>query len=409
LARASDGKSLFEHSYHYESGPGWFIDWTRNGALESVAQTGYDFIASQIAEDIFEPAAQPPILIGPGQKRSQASSVRSLAYSAGRLSVSLRVAHHERPDEAKRLAIESTRVRSRIGFVRHRAGAPGHGGPHMLTRPARRRALIQNASGLRFVSFVPGETNSLEIHTSKTEERLRSPQPPLEPRSNSGDMYDTEWAMDGLENDRNAVVQGIASLAAVPLGLWEQTVGLVRKHSRERLERFSKSLNAVTTQQRFEGALADEVANCLESKVAEPIRRTEEPMKFAFTKMVKIDGEESAPAVAAPPCATALEIQVLSTKLVGKHRNSSSRAMWVEVQVTVFRTSDGQEIYSRPIQYKSSEKRLKDWAASDARLFRQELEACSRRTAQALVSDLMARGFVTPLAKTNSAVLEQRN
>ena len=83
--------------------------------------------------------------------------------------------------------------------------------------------------------------------------------------------------------------------------------------------------------------------------------------------------------------------------------------MLVEVQATIFRTSDGQELYSRPIRYLSSAKRLKDWAASDALLFRRELEACSRRAAQALVSDLVTRGFVTLLTNSNTTILDQRN
>ena len=98
-----------------------------------------------------------------------------------------------------------------------------------------------------------------------------------------------------------------------------------------------------------------------------------------------------------------MEIQVLSTRLVGKHSNSSSRAVLVDIKVTVYRTSDGQEIYSRPIQYRSSAKRLKQWAASDARLFHQELDECSRRTAQALANDLITRGFVTPLRDSDPA------
>ena len=66
----------------------------------------------------------------------------------------------------------------------------------------------------------------MEIHTGKTDERLRSPKPGAETGSASGTMSDTKWSLDGLEEDRNAVVQGVSCLAAVPMGLWEQTAGV---------------------------------------------------------------------------------------------------------------------------------------------------------------------------------------
>ena len=41
--------------------------------------------------------------------------------------------------------------------------------------------------------------------------------------------------MDGLENDRNAVVQGVSAVAAVPMGLWEQTFGAFHQHQIEKI------------------------------------------------------------------------------------------------------------------------------------------------------------------------------
>ncbi len=343
LTRVSDGRVLLERKYHYESGPDLFIDWTRPGGLEAVAETGYQELASQIAEDIFQPGSQPPILIGPEKIQSRATLIR----------------------------VFSTR----------------------------------SAFALHFVSLVQEEVGSMEVHTGRFDDRLGSPKPAPEIGSSSGDMSDTKWSMDGLEEDRNAVVQGLSCLAAVPLGLWEQTVGVFHKHSRERKEAYTKVLNTASTHQHFETDLADEVTRRLRAKSADSVRRTEEPMRFSFAASPSLTETPRPGAVVASK--TALEIQVLSTRLVGKHSNSSSRAVVVEIQATVFRTSDGQELYSRPIRYRSAEKRLKDWAASDARLFRQELATCSRRTAQALVSDLLTRGLVTPRQNPNSGVPDQ--
>jgi hypothetical protein len=197
-----------------------------------------------------------------------------------------------------------------------------------------------------------------------------------------------------LENDRNAVVQFMVCLAAVPLGLWEQTLGAVRQHSLDETEKLTHALDAIPGQRHFATELADEVARRLRSQVVNRVRRPEEPVEVPLTFL----GEAQATGSAGPWTSSAsplvLHLQLVNAKLIGKHRKSRSRALCVELQATLIRTSDGQELYSRPILYRSSLKRLKDWAASDARLFRQELDACSRQTGQAVTQELIERGFV---------------
>jgi hypothetical protein len=405
FVRSSDGKVLLERSYHYESGPGLFFDWTRNGGLEGVVETGYRVLAEQIAEDVFEPAAAPPILIGPEPKSARAPCVRISKFdsrlircsqwsSGGNQGVRWEARDKILGRPAVHLAYRYE-MWNGVGNWRRRLRAQVGAG-HLMDN-----------NSLQFASVLQEETGSMEVHTGKTDERLRAPKPGPETGSDSGLMSDTKWTMDGLEEDRNAVVQGVSCLAAVPMGLWEQTGGLIRKRSQERMDKFANTLRTATTQAHFEGDLADEVARCLQSRVVDPVRRTDEPLRLSFTSEGEASGRQPTEIRTSAPCKTALEIQVLNTKLLGKHRNSRSRAVYVEIQATVFRTSDGQELYSRPIRYQSSEKALKDWAASDAKLFRQELDACSRRTAQALASDLIAHGFATPLQGTNSAVLNR--
>jgi hypothetical protein len=410
LVRAADGRVMLERSYHYESGAALFVDWTRNRGVEDVAQTGYQVLAGQIAAEIFEPASLAPMLIGPGQKSSRASRVQMLGRAADLAPRRRRSTHDEVRTDYERWPVEmgppqvlirTAYVRSLSHLAENERRRLGRQDPRLFSMP--------RASPLRFVSLLQEELGSVEVHTGKMDERIRSPKPGPELGSASGGPSDTKWAVDGLEEDRNAVVQGISCLAAVPMGLWEQTVGVIQNHSRDKLMEFSRALNAVTTPQHLEADLADEVARSLQSKVVDPVVRTEEPMRFGLSSQAETGTRGTALTSAPVKSKTALEIQVLSTRLVGKHRNSKSRAVLVEVQATIFRISDGQELYSRPIRYLSSEKRLKDWAASDALLFRRELEACSRRTAQALVSDVVARGFVTPLTNSNSPILDPRN
>lgn len=253
------------------------------------------------------------------------------------------------------------------------------------------------------------ETNAMEIHTGKTDERIRAPKPGPDSGSGSGTMSDTKWSLDGLEEDRNAIVQGLSCLAAVPMGLWEQSVGLIGKRSRDKTDQFVRALNAVTTREHFEENMADEVARRLQSQVVDSVRRTDEPLRFALSNQPDAGGAGTTQADALAKTKTALEIQVLTTRLVGKHPNSRSRAVLVEIQATVYRTSDGQELYSRPIRYLSSQKRLKDWAASDGKLFRQELNACSQQTAQALAKELIGRGFVNRAQNPSPASVDRLN
>jgi hypothetical protein len=326
LLRRSDGAVLLDRPYQYTSGPALFIDWARYDGLEGVAQTAYQSLAERIAEDIFQPAAEPPLLIGPGYKHSGALSVRPW---------------------------------------------------------------------IQFVSLVQDNVASVEVYAG----RAAQPMPFEVPGSDSGEssevQSDTEWALDGLENDRNSVVQLVSCLAAVPMGIWEQTAGAVLKTSRNRTEKLVQALDTVPDRRHFQSDLADEVARRLRSQVINPVRRPEEALRFALATPFETSGAASAQPPASPNSNLALQIQVVNAQLVGKRGSSRSRALCVEIHATIIRSSDGQELYSRPFRYRSSPKRLKDWAASDARLFRQELGACSRQAAEVLTVELIRRGFVT--------------
>jgi len=188
----------------------------------------------------------------------------------------------------------------------------------------------------------------------------------------------------------------VSCLAAVPMGIWEQTVGAVRKHSREKSDNLAAVLSKIAGQGHLERDLADATARCLESQALDPVIRTGAPLEFAASGTRKANEADTAQPSTVSRCKTALGIQVITAELAGKRHNSSSRALSVEVHVTVCRTSDGQEIYSCPIRYRSASRKLEDWSASGAKLFRQELQDCSRQTAQALAQELLRRGLATP-------------
>jgi hypothetical protein len=407
LIRTTDGSVLLDRSYQYESGSALFIDWAQKGGLEAVAQTAYSSLAEQIADNIFRPISAPPILLGPGEKHSHAPppSPSSPAFSPTlsaphpRARFENRIRCGSRPEEAlidvKTLG-NQCRLTSPATISKHALRYCRRELPQTGERRVKEPGSTENPA-FQPVSLGQGATVSIEIHTSRTNLPffLRKPGTgPVEPSESSGTKSDTEQAMDGLVNDRNSVVQVLSCLAAVPLGIWEQTAGALRKGPREQTDKLATVLNEVANRKHFEQDLADELARCLRSEGRDPITSPEERIGFSVPTTRESGGAEPEKPSTLVKATTALELQVLNTELVGKRRNSRSRAVLVEMRVTITRTSDGQEIFTCPIRYRSLSRPLKEWAASDARLFRQELDACSRETARALANELIAHELV---------------
>ena len=93
---------------------------------------------------------------------------------------------------------------------------------------------------------------------------------------------------------------------------------------------------------------------------------------------------------------TALEIQVLSASLRGKEGINPRLALCVQAQATLWRVSDGRPLGCFPVHYRSTERKFVDWAAHDARRFRQELEQCYRALGRALVDQIVPPGLLVP-------------
>ncbi len=356
LVRQADQRILLERTFRYQSGPAFYIDWARHTGLESVAQTGYAILAEQIAEEVFKPVSRSPILIGPGNRHSQGPGVAPDPWSGALF------------------------------------GAPGE-------------FWFSSSPVFQLVSSLEGGRGSIEIYTRSTNGFLIFPKSTGEPDPNIGGQTETEYAFDGLVNDRNSIVQYLSCLTAVPMGIWEQTIGAFRKISQGRTERAGAALKFLVTQRQFEQELTDAVTRGLQSQAAETINPAEKPVKLGFASTAESGkGEAIRPG---RPEKTALELQVVSTELVGKHKNSKSRALVVEIQATLIRTSDGQELYSCPVHYRSIPRKIKDWTGTDAKLLREELSACSEETAQALTKELLRSHLVTPKQKAGPAGSER--
>ncbi|HXP63482.1 MAG TPA: hypothetical protein VN829_23465 [Dongiaceae bacterium] len=355
LVRASDGAILQDRPYEYRSGQAMFIDWTRHDGLASVARTGYRQIADDIAKELFSTAAGKPILLGAGHKGSL----------------------HTANAPGLGLGPEASLAR-----MAHVASAP----------PAPMTALdTQEPPEIRFVDYRAAEQGSMAIY-------LENPAPNLLLQTGGAEASDatsgTEWTMDGLENDANPVVQAVACVAAVPLGLWEQTVGAVRRGSGKRLEEVSSRLQQALQQVQPQRALAEELGRRLAPLTPKPVVVVRDPSE-AWTKL---EGIAQGGAVAGAGADTGLEIRVTDVRLARKQGFHARFALCLDAQATLLRLGDGQELYSCPLQYRSEQRRFADWTANDAGLFRQELGQCCREMDGALADELRLRGFVSPSA-----------
>jgi hypothetical protein len=420
LLKGSAGVVLMDKTYQYQSGSALFIDWARYRGLEGVAQTGYQLMAEQIADDIFRPSYEPPLLIGPGQRQSNAAPA-SQARSADFQSAVSRICNPlpARITSTRRMQFGDTaeynsalpycdsvpagiprflsEISSMLDDDSDTAEAEGSGfylvglGTNNIDLGTNNLAL-----GTNDIGSGSKDVTSVQVYNAKPDERLRLYTPGTDSSPRPEAQTDTTWKMDNLQNDRNSVVQWLSCLGAVPMGLWEQTGGAMSKHSQEKTEKLIKVLNDLPEQRHLGNDVADAVARHLRSQIINPVRMAEDPARFALSTRGETNAPDSPPAGPGTNSRDlALEIQVLDAALVGKHANSQERAFCVEVQATVFRTSDGQELYSRPIRYRSSSKKLKDWAAADGKLFRDELSACEEQTAEALTAELLGHGFVT--------------
>ena len=89
-----------------------------------------------------------------------------------------------------------------------------------------------------------------------------------------------------------------------------------------------------------------------------------------------------------------LEIQVRTAGLTGDGGVNPSLAFCLNAQATLFRVSDRAELYSCPVQYRGEKRKFTQWAAHDARLFRQELQRCYHDVSTTIVGQLVARRLI---------------
>jgi hypothetical protein len=320
VVRKSDGTVLSNRPYEYRSGQAMFIDWTRAGGLEAVARTAYLNLATQIRDELASHLSEPPVRLGAGYN---AALTRAVSL--------------------------------------HRAGA--------------------SSSAPLLVRYQPTSSPQV-VYSAEASTHLSIQRPLTKAEAVAEARSGLEYQFDGLEQDRNSVVQALACLVATPIGLWQEAAALVQGVSRRKVEAADARLSAAARQTQPASALANEVARALVPQNGPPVM------------MARAEASED----------TALEIRVVRAALTGKPGPNSPLALCVEAHATLVRSRDQQELYSCPVQYRSRERKFANWAAQDARQFRQELALCYGQMSAAIVQRLVQTGWA-PNPKAPSDVL----
>ena len=366
MVRGDDGTLISERPYQYQSGKAMFIDWTREGGLTSVAQTGYRQMAEQMAKDMLAPMEEQPVLLGAGFGNSSPRKVEN-----GKLAVR--------------------------GLQRIAGGSS-------LAQPS-----LDGRAGVQFASYQLNGAGSVELYSKQPDHNFFIQTPLTRQDAVTEAEADTEWCLDGLENHRNFVVQVGACLAAVPVGLWKQAKGAVEGVSGRQLEAGNASLKQVSPGAEPHRLLANEVARRLVPETSASVVLVSEPLSLrgpsrepGEAQLLKVS------AIGKPDRShaggTVLEIEVLDARLAGKPGVNSRLSLSLEAQATLRRKSDGQELYSCPVQYRSAARTFKAWAAQDAHLFREEWELANREMGGAIADHLVARGLVPPTGGSDTMV-----
>ncbi len=203
-------------------------------------------------------------------------------------------------------------------------------------------------------------------------------------------VEDVEWSLDGMQASRNSVVQATVIALAVPYCLVKQVVAAAQGTSAEKVKTATARLSAVASKSDLQRQLAREVADRLAARPPAPAR-------FASLSSLPTANAEE----------TAVGIRIENAALTGKSGINPPLALCVEARTVVFRVRDGAEVCSWPVHYRGSARKFTQWAADDARLFRQELTRCRQQIGAAIIDQLEGRQIIGPSREPQPLLAKQ--
>jgi hypothetical protein len=351
LVRSADGAVLYDRPAEYRSGVCLFVDWTFHDAFQSVAETGYRQLAETCVARLLTTTDKPTVA-GADHRRAPAPNRNA----------------------AVRLAVNR---------------AP-------FTHP-----------GAQFVSYPMADTGTLGIYSTGRVAHVVIQRPLTHDEASSEALSDMDYMFDGLNQHPNMLVALPACAVATPISLWKQGAALVSGLSPRTIQEADAKLSKAANETKPHEAVAFQVAQQLAPQTSQPVMLVRQPlppeaeddaalMQFvSHGTLASLTGGQTAGGYLLSQGAdTALEINVENAMLAGNEGINPKLALCVEARATLLRSRDSQQLYSCPVQYRSQGRRFTEWAAHDAKLFREELQKCYRDLAAAMADQLVARGLV---------------
>ena len=251
------------------------------------------------------------------------------------------------------------------------------------------------------------DTGTLGIYSTSNVAHVEIQRPLTRDEATSDALSDVDYMFDGLNQHPNMLVALPASAVATPISLWKQGAALVCGLSPRTIQEADAKLSKVANETKPHEAVAFQVAQQLAPQTSQPVMLVRQPLPpgaeedaalmhfVSHGTLASLTGGQTAGGYLLSQGAdTALEIHVENAMLTGNEGINPKLALCVEARATLLRSRDGQQLYSCPVQYRSQGRRFAEWAAHDAKPFREELQECYRDLAAAMVDQLVARGLV---------------
>jgi hypothetical protein len=359
LLRSSDSTVLYDQPFQYQSGTALFVDWGRAGALENVAKTGYREMAEQIATNLRQAAGGGPVMVGAGFKRTSPQPSASSAMVVG-----------NRP---------GSKAGSIVQVVSY-----GRGGARVVPVPTPGDERSGRVPPAQLVSY-PVADPEMGVYSSELSRPVTLQRPMTKDEAISEAVKDVSWSLDGLQFSRNSVVQLTSMAVAVPWSICKQAVAGVRGVSQKKVDAAEAKLLAAARKPDLQQKVAVHVARELSPRDAQPMYAS---MQSGMAVSAKPAYQLSAGKGSVGGNESALGVTIVSAALKGDGKINPSLALCVEARATVIRLRDGAEVDSWPVHYRSASRKFTQWAANDARLFRDELKECQQQIGNAIVDHL---------------------
>jgi len=363
MSRSSTGEVIRDETYEYQSGEDLFLDWALNNGtpFKDCTDYGYRRLADQIVERILEATGEAPILVGQGAPKRSVHTPRPQAMP---------IAYRPAPT-----------LGPQVQFVSQPIAGPGT---------------------IYVYSPSPGD---FSIQRPQTKDEAIS------------EAYsDVDGPIGQLITHPNALVSLAGIAVAIPYSICEQTVGAIRGVSERKYRAADDKVTKATQSSRPAAALAQEIALTLGPRYPGSVVLLDKPHQDG-EKLVSIEpSTERRMPVSWPGDRPAvpgagdkmLKIEVLSAALQGNGNINPSLALHLEARATLLQADDGREFYSCPVHYCGRAHKFTTWAASDAKLFREELQHCYGELSGTVIDQLVARRLIAPGENPNLLLAAQQ-